>query len=41
MDIKTAFLNARTNIDIYVKLPPKWKVTDFKGISDNKVALLL
>jgi hypothetical protein len=41
MDVETAFLNAKTDIDIYVELPPKWKVTDFEGINDDEVALLL
>jgi hypothetical protein len=41
IDVETAFLNAKTDIDIYVELPPKWKATDFEGISDDKVALLL
>jgi hypothetical protein len=38
MDIETAFLNAKTNTDIYVKLPPKWKVI---GLTNDEVALLL
>jgi hypothetical protein len=37
MDIETAFLNAKTDTDIYVKLLPKWKAI---GLTDNKVALL-
>ena len=38
MDIETAFLNTKTDVDIYIELPPKWKAA---GITDNKVALLL
>jgi len=38
MDIETTFLNAKTDMDIYVELSPKWKAA---GITDNKVALLL
>jgi hypothetical protein len=38
MDVETAFLNAKTNTDIYVELPPKWKAM---GLTDNEVALLL
>jgi hypothetical protein len=37
-DVETAFLNAKTDMDIYVELPPKWKAM---GLTDNKVALLL
>jgi hypothetical protein len=37
MDVKTAFLNAKTDMDIYVEFPLKWKVT---GITDDEVALL-
>ena len=38
MDVETAFLNAKTDMDIYIELPPKWKAA---GITDNEVALLL
>jgi hypothetical protein len=38
MNVETAFLNAKTDTDIYVKLPPKWKAM---GLTDNEVALLL
>ena len=38
MDVETAFLNAKTDMDIYVELPPKWKAAD---ITDNEMALLL
>jgi hypothetical protein len=38
MDVETAFLNAKTDVDIYVELPPKWKAA---GMTDNEVALLL
>jgi hypothetical protein len=38
MDVKTTFLNAKTDTEIYVKLPPKWKAM---GLTDNEVALLL
>jgi hypothetical protein len=38
MDVKTAFLNAKTDTDIYVELPPKWKAM---GLTNNEVALLL
>ena len=38
MDIETAFLNTKTDVDIYVEFPPKWKAA---GIIDNEMALLL
>ena len=38
MDIETAFLNAKTDMDIYIELLPKWKAM---GLTDDEVALLL
>jgi hypothetical protein len=38
MDVETAFLNAKTDIDIYIEFPLKWKAM---GLIDNEVALLL
>jgi hypothetical protein len=38
MDVETTFLNAKTDTDIYVELPPKWKAM---GLTDDEVALLL
>jgi hypothetical protein len=38
MDVETAFLNAKTDMDIYVKLLLKWKAI---GLIDDEVALLL
>jgi hypothetical protein len=37
MDVEIAFLNAKTDVDIYVKLLPKWKAM---GLTDDEVALL-
>jgi hypothetical protein len=38
MDIEIAFLNVKTDIDIYIKFLPKWKAM---GLIDDEVALLL
>jgi hypothetical protein len=38
MDVEIAFLNAKTDVDIYIKLPLKWKAA---GMTDDEVALLL
>ena len=40
MDIETTFLNATTDTDIYVELPPKWKAAGI-NLTDDEVALLL
>jgi hypothetical protein len=38
MNVKTAFLNAKTDTDIYVKFLLKWKAM---GLTNDEVALLL
>jgi hypothetical protein len=37
MDVEIAFLNAKTDTDIYVKFPLKWKAM---GLINDEVALL-
>jgi hypothetical protein len=37
MDVETAFLNTKTDMDIYVKFFPKWKAM---GLINDEVALL-
>jgi hypothetical protein len=37
MDVKITFLNAKTDMDIYVEFLPKWKAM---GLIDDEVALL-
>ena len=37
MDIETAFLNTKTDMDIYIEFPLKWKAA---SITDNEVILL-
>lgn len=39
-DVETAFLNAKTDTEIYVELPPKWKASG-TNLTDDEVALLL